>query len=51
MAPAVPRSDARGPGRKGKCVGRGYIYALNNDLRFLTGDKEFEDLPNVAFVQ
>src|SRR3989344_678178 len=28
----------------------GYTYALRNNLRFLTGDKEFEDLDNVEFV-
>ena len=29
----------------------GYVYALRNDLIFLTGDKEFEDLENVEFVK
>ena len=29
----------------------GYIYALKNNLIFLTGDKEFKDLENVEFVQ
>ena len=29
----------------------GYIYALKNNLIFLTGDKEFEDLENVEFVK
>jgi len=29
----------------------GYTYALRNNLRFLTGDKEFEDLDNVEFVK
>ena len=28
----------------------GYIYALKNGLKFLTGDKEFKDLDNVEFV-
>jgi hypothetical protein len=31
------------------CIG--YIYAIENDLVFLTGDKEFEDLENVEFVK
>ena len=31
------------------CIG--YIYALRNDLKFLTGDKEFEDMKNVEFVK
>jgi len=31
------------------CIG--YIYALKNDLVFLTGDKEFEKLKNVEFVK
>ena len=31
------------------CVG--YIYALENNLIFLTGDKEFENLENVEFVK
>jgi uncharacterized protein len=31
------------------CVG--YITAKNMDLKFLTGDKEFEDLPNVEFIK
>ncbi len=40
--------------KKGKlsytdCIG--YIYAVKNNLKFLTGDKEFEDLPNVEFVK
>jgi hypothetical protein len=30
------------------CIG--YIYALSNDLKFLTGDKQFKDLENVEFV-
>lgn len=28
----------------------GYIYAIKNNLIFLTGDKEFKDLDNVEFV-
>ena len=31
------------------CVG--YILAKNLNLKFLTGDKEFKDLPNVEFVK
>jgi len=31
------------------CIG--YIYALENDLIFLTGDKEFEDINKVEFVK
>lgn len=31
------------------CIG--YIYALKNNLKFLTGDKEFEGLNNVEFVK
>ena len=31
------------------CIG--YIYALKNNLVFLTGDKEFENLENVEFVR
>ena len=31
------------------CIG--YIYALKNNLVFLTGDKEFENLENVEFVK
>lgn len=31
------------------CVG--YIYALENNLVFLTGDKEFENMKNVEFVR
>lgn len=31
------------------CIG--YIYALNNNMKFLTGDKEFEGLGNVEFVK
>lgn len=30
------------------CIG--YIYALKNNLTFLTGDKEFKNLPNVEFI-
>ena len=31
------------------CIG--YVYAKRHDMKFLTGDKEFHDLPNVAFVK
>jgi len=31
------------------CIG--YIYAIKNNLIFLTGDKEFENIPNVKFVK
>ena len=31
------------------CIG--YIYALNNKMKFLTGDKEFQGLKNVEFVR
>lgn len=31
------------------CIG--YIYAIKNNLIFLTGDKEFENLENVEFVK
>jgi len=31
------------------CIG--YTYALKNNLVFLTGDKEFENLENVEFVK
>ena len=31
------------------CIG--YIYALKNNLKFLTGDKEFKGMDNVEFVQ
>ena len=31
------------------CIG--YVYAFKNRLRFLTGDKEFENLENVEFVK
>ena len=31
------------------CVG--YIMALKNGIKFLTGDKEFKDVPNVEFVK
>ena len=31
------------------CIG--YSYAKENNLIFLTGDKEFKDLPNVEFVK
>jgi predicted nucleic acid-binding protein len=30
------------------CIG--YIYAISNDLKFLTGDKQFKDFENVEFV-
>lgn len=29
----------------------GYVYALNSNLIFLTGDKEFENMQNVKFVK
>ena len=29
----------------------GYIYTKKNNFIFLTGDKEFESLPNVKFVK
>jgi len=29
----------------------GYFYALDNNLIFLTGDKEFEDMEKVEFVK
>ncbi len=31
------------------CIG--YVYSLNHNLVFLTGDKEFEKLSNVEFVK
>ena len=31
------------------CIG--YIFAMKNNLIFLTGDKEFPDLKNVEFVK
>ncbi|MEK6876761.1 MAG: hypothetical protein AABX63_05070 [Nanoarchaeota archaeon] len=31
------------------CIG--YILALENKIIFLTGDKEFRDMPNVEFVK
>ena len=31
------------------CIG--YIYAKKNNLIFLTGDKEFENLSNVEFIK
>lgn len=31
------------------CIG--YIYAKRNGLRFLTGDRQFQNLPNVEFVK
>ena len=29
----------------------GYIIAKENELKFLTGDKEFKDMDNVEFVK
>ena len=29
----------------------GYIYAKRHNMKFLTGDKEFENLENVEFVK
>ena len=29
----------------------GYILSLENNLKFLTGDKEFQNMPNVEFVR
>jgi len=29
----------------------GYTLSLNHDLKFLTGDRQFEHLPNVEFVK
>jgi predicted nucleic acid-binding protein len=31
------------------CIG--YIYALRNNMKFLTGDKEFEGMRNVEFAK
>jgi len=31
------------------CIG--YVVALANNLKFLTGDQQFEDLPGVEFVK
>ena len=31
------------------CIG--YVYAKRHSMKFLTGDKEFQDLPNVKFVK
>jgi len=31
------------------CIG--YVYAKRNKIRFLTGDKQFENMPNVEFVK
>jgi len=31
------------------CIG--YIVALRNNVKFLTGDKEFENMPNVEFAR
>lgn len=29
----------------------GYIFSLKHGLKFVTGDKEFEKLPNVEFIK
>ena len=29
----------------------GYVLALGQELKFLTGDRQFENLPNVEFVK
>jgi predicted nucleic acid-binding protein len=29
----------------------GYVFARKNDVLFLTGDRQFKDLPGVEFVQ
>lgn len=31
------------------CIG--YILARENDLKFITGDKQFKDMPNVLFIK
>ena len=31
------------------CVG--YTYSVENNLQFVTGDKEFKELPNVEFIK
>ena len=31
------------------CVG--YVYAIKNNLIFLTGDEQFKDIPHVEFVK
>ena len=31
------------------CIG--YIIALQRNIKFLTGDKEFENLPNIEYVK
>jgi predicted nucleic acid-binding protein len=31
------------------CVG--YMFAVENNYKFLTGDKEFKDLGNVIFIK
>lgn len=31
------------------CVG--YMYSLDSDLKFVTGDKEFKNRPNVEFIK
>jgi hypothetical protein len=29
----------------------GYLISLRNRIKFLTGDKQFRDMPNVEFVK
>ncbi|MBS3104776.1 PIN domain-containing protein [Candidatus Woesearchaeota archaeon] len=29
----------------------GYLLSLENNLKFLTGDRQFKDMPNVEFVK
>jgi len=29
----------------------GYIFARENNYKFVTGDKEFENLPNVEYIK
>ena len=31
------------------CIG--YVIAMRNNIRFLTGDRQFRNLPNVTFVR
>lgn len=31
------------------CIG--YIFALENNMKFVTGDKEFKDKPNVEWIK
>lgn len=31
------------------CIG--YIFAMENNIKFLTGDEQFRDMPNVDFVK